>query len=108
MNPLAKVLIGGLAVVGGAVVGAVIASRFITVAVYSPYMPQFDLIAVNGRTLWSLIAKGGGETPPKAKQGMPFPLGIRVYWFDKKPSIAAHAYEAIVNKEWETSDILGG
>jgi hypothetical protein len=107
MTTPTKMLVGGLAIIGGAMVASVIASRFITVALYSPYMPQYDLIAVNGATIWKLLAQGGGETPPKSAGGMPFPLGIRVYWFQKKPSIAAHAYESITGKQFEVQDILG-
>jgi hypothetical protein len=108
MNLAGKVLVGSLAALGALVVGSVVASRFLTVAVYSPYLPQYDLLAVNGRTIWSLMARGGGDTPPKAAGGMPFPIGLRVYWFEKKPSIGAHLYETIAGKPFETGDIIGG
>jgi hypothetical protein len=107
MDLAGKVLVGALAVVGGAVVGSVIASRFITVALYSPYLPQYDIIAINGRTLWGLIARGGGESPPEMGQGLPFPIGLRVYWFKKKPSIAEHAYESITGRTFQMTDLLG-
>lgn len=108
MNLALKVLIGGLAAIGAVVVGGVVMSRYLTVGIYSPYMPQYDLIKIRGSTLFQLITSGGGETTPQTAKGMPFPFAIRVRWFDKSTSVAEEVYASIAGKEWDTAKILKG
>lgn len=108
MNDLFKVIVYGLAAVGGVVVGGVIMSKYLTVGIYSPYVPQYDLLKIRGSTLFKLISSGGGETTPQASSGMPFPIAVRVRWFDKSASVAEELYAQIAGKEFDTASFLKG
>ena len=108
MNDGLKIIVGGLAIIGGAVVGATIMSRYLTVGIYSPYIPQYDIIKIRGSTLFKLIATGGGDTPPQASGGLPFPIGMRIKWFDDTPSLAEEAYKGVTGSEFDFAKLFQG
>jgi hypothetical protein len=87
MHVALKVLVGGLALTGGTLIATVIASRFITIAVYSPWAPEEDIVQIPGKTIWKLAMKGGGKTKAKKARAIPFPLGLRVSVWKKRQAI---------------------
>ena len=108
MGPTGKIIVGGLAVLGGALLLGVALAPAMSLSLYSPYMPKQDLMKVRGSTLLKLIAHGGGETPPTTSSGMPFPIALRFRMFDTSTSVAEEGYEAITGKQFSAGKFLFG
>lgn len=106
MGPVGKIIVGGLAVLGGVTLAGAFLAPVTSLSLYSPYMPRYDLIKIRGSTLLRLLARGGGDTPPVDTQGAPFPVALRLRLFDRTGSFAEDAYESLTGKPFRMEQIL--
>ena len=108
MGPVFKVIVGGLAVLGGLTFIGIMFAPAVSLSLYSPYIPQYNLLSVRGSTLLKLLAHGGGETPPTTTQGLPFPIALRIKLFDTRESVAEQAYQSVTGETFSTGKFLFG
>ena len=92
-----KFLVNALAVFGGAVAAGILLSPAASISVYSPYLKDIDLYKIRGHELLGLFFKK--DTGSKKEDGAPFPIGLRLRYFDMKGSLVEDLYESSTGKK---------
>jgi len=92
-----RLFVNALAVFGGAVAVGVLLSPAASVSVYSPYLKDIDLYKIRGHELLGLFFTK--DTGSKKEDGAPFPIGLRLRYFDMKSSLVEDIYKSATGKK---------
>ena len=100
-----KYILGSVAIFGGSIIAAVILSKYLTIGVYTPLVPQNDLISIRGDELLRMAMSRESAATKQSPDSL-FPIAVRVRWFVKDKSITEQAYTAATGKALTIGDLL--